>query len=137
MTKRSAGLTMAAMLYATGAQISAQTITEVKFAPGNYGTMVSGTISGDDYIDYQLGAKGEQKMFVELSLANSNGNGIVYFNILPPGSEGEAIYNSSINGNSTTVDLPDDGTYSIRVYQMGNDRDTGKTSGFNIDLSIQ
>ena len=99
--------------------------------------MVSGTIIGDEYIDYRLGAKAGQEMFVELTVTDSNGNGIVYFNILPPGSDGEAIYIGSVNGNTTTVDLPENGTYSIRVYQMGNDRDTGKTSGFNIDLSIQ
>ncbi len=29
------------------------------------------------------------------------------------------------------------GTYTIRVYLMGNDKDSGKTVGFNLDLSIQ
>lgn len=115
----------------------AQTKSEVKFAPGNYGTMVSGTITGGEYIDYQLGANAGQEMFVELTVTESNGNGTVYFNILPPGSDGVAIYNSSMNGNSTTVELPSKGTYAIRVYHMGNDEDAGKTSGFNIDLSIQ
>jgi len=115
----------------------AQMTSEVKFQPGNYGTMVSGTIIGDEYIDYTLGAGAGQQMFVDLAVVDSNGSGTVYFNILPPGSTGEAIYNSSINGNTATVKLPKKGTYTIRVYQMGNDADTGKTSGFNIDLSIQ
>ena len=116
---------------------TAQTTAEVKFAPGNFGTMVSGTIIGDEYIDYQLGAQAGQEMFVDLTVTDSNGSGTVYFNILPPGSDGVAIYNSSMEGNTTTVDLPESGTYAIRVYHMGNDEDTGKTSGFNIDLSIQ
>lgn len=115
----------------------AQTKSEVKFAPGNFGTMVSGTITGQEYTDYLLGARAGQEMFVELTVTASNGNGSVFFNILPPGSDGVAIYNSSMDGNSTTVDLPRNGTYAIRVYHMGNDEDTGKTSGFNIDLSIQ
>ncbi len=115
----------------------AQTKSEVQFAPGNFGTMVNGAVIGDEYIDYMLGAKAGQEMFVELTVDDSNGNGTVYFNILPPGSMGEAIYNGSINGNSTTVELPADGQYAIRVYQMGNDADTGKTSGFHIDISIQ
>jgi hypothetical protein len=115
----------------------AQTTSAVKFAAGNFGTMVSGTIIGDEYIDYTLGAKAGQKMFVELTVTDSNGSGTVYFNVLPPGSSGAAIYNSSINGNSTTVKLPKKGTYTIRVYQMGDDADSGKTSGFNVDLSIQ
>ena len=128
---------LALALAASATLLAAQTVSDVQFAPGNFGTMVSGTIIGDEYIDYRLGAKAGQEMFVELTVTDSNGNGIVYFNILPPGSDGEAIYNGSTLGNTTTVDLPEDGTYSIRVYQMGNDRDTGKTSGFNIDLSIQ
>lgn len=115
----------------------AQTVSDVHFTAGNYGTMVTGKIAGYDYIDYRLGAKAGQKMFVELSVEGSNGYGTVYFNILPPGSDGVAIYNSSIDGNTTTVTLPESGTYAIRVYQMGNDKDAGKSSRFHMDLSIQ
>ncbi|SNS70991.1 hypothetical protein [Tropicimonas sediminicola] len=116
---------------------TAQMTADVRFQSGNYGTMVSGTITGDEYFDYRLGASGGQQMFVDLSVAGTNGNGSVFFNILPPGSDGVAIYNSSMDGNSTTVELPSDGTYTIRVYLMGNDRDAGATVGYNVDLSIQ
>ena len=130
-----------ALVFACAAPLAGPTFAQmksvVKFEPGNYGTMVNGTIEGDDYVDYMLGAKAGQEMFVELTVDGTNGTGSVYFNILPPGSTGEAIYNSSINGNTTTVPLPSDGDYAIRVYQMGNDADTGKTSGFRVDLSIQ
>ena len=115
----------------------AQDRIPVQFAPGNFGTMVSGTIIGDEYVDYMLGARAGQEMFVELSVIDSNGSGTIYFNILPPGSTGEAIYIGANEGNSTTVALPANGDYAIRVYHMGNDRDTGKTTGFTIDLSIQ
>ncbi|MEM8729972.1 MAG: hypothetical protein AAGF79_08640 [Pseudomonadota bacterium] len=126
---------LCAMLLAGGAQ--AQMVADVKFDTGNYGTMVNGTITGDEYFDYRLGASQGQKMFAELSVSATNGNGIAYFNILPPGSDGMAIYNGSMDGNSTTIDLPESGDYTIRVYLMGNDRDTGKTVGYNLDLSIQ
>lgn len=116
---------------------AAQTVSDVTFAPGDFGTMVEGTVVGDDFIDYRLGASAGQEMFIELDVTDTNGSGTVYFNVLPPGSEGVAIYNSSMSGNTVTVDLPESGTYAIRVYQMGNDRDAGKTSGFRIDLSIQ
>lgn len=119
------------------APLLAQTVSDVHFSAGNYGTTVNGTVVGNEYIDYRLGANAGQKMFVELAVDGTNGSGTVYFNILPPGSTGEAIYNSSMSGNSTTVDLPSSGSYTIRVYQMGNDKDAGKTSGFHIDLSIQ
>ena len=127
---------LAASFLLAGPAVSQMT-ADVKFASGNYGTMVSGTITGDEYFDYTLGAKGGQQMFVELTVAGTNGSGTVYFNILPPGSDGVAIYNSSINGNSATIDLPHSGDYKIRVYLMGNDRDAGKTVGYNVDLSIQ
>lgn len=115
----------------------AQQVADVQFEQGNFGTMVSGTVIGDEYFDYRLGAKGGQQIFAELTVADTNGNGTAYFNILPPGSDGEAIFVGSINGNTATVDLAADGTYTIRVYLMGNDRDTGKTVGYNLDLSIQ
>lgn len=115
----------------------AQTVSDVHFEAGNYGAMVSGTVIGREYIDYRLGAKKGQKLFAELTVSGTNGSGTVYFNILPPGSDDVAIYNSSVEGNSATVTLTASGTWTIRVYQMGNDKDAGKTSGFNLDLSIQ
>ncbi len=116
---------------------SAQMKADVKFESGNFGTMVNGTVTGDEYFDYSLGAKAGQEMFADLKVSDTNGNGVVYFNILPPGSDGVAIYNGSIDGNTARIDLPEDGDYTIRVYLMGNDRDTGKTVGYNLDLSIQ
>ncbi|WP_254445779.1 hypothetical protein [Ruegeria arenilitoris] len=116
---------------------TAQRAADVKFQHGNFGTMVNGTITGDEYFDYMLGAKAGQEMFADLKVSDTNGNGVIYFNILPPGSDGAAIYNGSIDGNTARIDLPEDGDYTIRVYLMGNDRDTGKTVGYNLDLSIQ
>lgn len=133
-------LQMFALAAAALAPISsghAQLSSDVKFQKGNYGTHLSGTISGREYVDYKLSAKRNQKIFVELTTAGTNGRGTVYFNILPPGETSVAIYNSSINGNTTTTMLPRTGVYIIRVYLMGNDRTAGKTVGYEIDLSIQ
>ena len=116
---------------------SAQMAADVQFERGNYGTMLSGTIVGQEFFDYRLGAKAGQELFAELTVTGTNGNGTAYFNILPPGSDGVAIYNGSTDGNSATVPLPEDGTYTIRVYLMGNDADTGKTVGYDLDVSIQ
>ena len=56
---------------------------------------------------------------------------------MPPGSAGEAIYNGSMDGLDVTgIVLPADGDYTIRVYQMGNDEDTGKTTAFTISVAI-
>ncbi|WP_299662177.1 hypothetical protein [uncultured Ruegeria sp.] len=125
------------LLLVHGASVSAQMTADVKFQPGNFGTMVNGTITGDEYFDYKLGAKAGQEMFADLNVGDTNGYGVIYFNILPPDSDGVAIYNGSIDGNTARIELPNDGDYIIRVYLMGNDRDTGKTVGYNLDLSIQ
>ncbi len=128
---------IALMLTGIASSVSAQMSADVKFQPGNFGTTVSGTITGDEYFDYRLGANGGQEMFAELEVNDTNGNGVIYFNILPPGSDGTALYIGSINGNTAKIELPENGTYTIRVYLMGNDRDTGRTVGYNLDLSIQ
>lgn len=140
MTNLSGRLALSvATLLALGslAPASAQAVSDVRFEPGNYGTMVNGTVRGNEYIDHRLGAKAGQEMVAALSVDATDGDGTIYFNILPPGSSGEAIYNGSRDGNTARVRLPADGTYTIRVYLMGNDADTGKTVGYNIDLSIQ
>lgn len=119
--------------------LAAQMSQEVKFAPGNYGTTLSGEVRGHDYSDFKVGAGAGQEMFVELAVARGkgDGDGTIYFNILPPGSDGEAIYNGSQDGNTAQIDLEESGDYTVRVYLMGNDRDTDKTVGFNLDFSIQ
>jgi hypothetical protein len=133
-----ASLACLASLWMSATAALAQMAADVKFEPGNYGTMLSGSVTGDEYFDYRLGAKAGQKLFVELTVAGTNGDGTVYYNVLPPGSTGEAIFNGSMDdNNSETIELPATGVYTIRVYLMGNDNDAGKTVGYNVDVSIQ
>ncbi len=112
---------------------SAQSTSDVHFEAGNYGAMLSGKVTGHEYHDYKLGAKGGQTLFVEM-----NARGIAYVNVLPPGSNDVAIYVGSMDDdNAEQVKLPDDGTYTLRVYLMGNDRDAGHTVSYDLDVSIQ
>lgn len=121
----------------SGAAPASEAAAEVKFPAGSYGTMLEGAIRGDEYFDYSLRASAGQTLYLDLRVDGTNGNGTIYFNVLPPGSTGEAIYNSSMDGNSgVQVSLPDSGAYVIRLYLMGNDRDTGKTVGYDLDVSI-
>ena len=123
----------ALILSGLGSQALAQAKTTVKFARGNDNTAVQGKVTGDGYHDYILGAKAGQNMGVSLIADSSS----VYFNILPPGSNGEAIYNSSVNGNDATgVRLPKSGNYTVRVYLMGAAADGGKTVPFTLSMSI-
>ena len=96
-------VSIALVLTGIASSVSAQMSADVKFQPGNYGTTVSGTITGDEYFDYRLGANAGQEMFAELEVSDTNGNGVIYFNILPPGSDGTALYIGSINGNTAAT----------------------------------
>ena len=130
-------IAIATVLVACAGPAAAQRSADVQFKAGNFGTMLSGTITGDEYFDYKLRANAGQEMSVSLSVTGTNGSGSAFFNILPPGSDNVAIYNSSNGDQTTTVKLPESGEYKIRVYLMGNDSDAGKTVGYNIDVSIQ
>jgi hypothetical protein len=110
----------------------AQAKTRIKFEAGNDNAGVDGVVKGHEYRDYLLGARAGQKMSVALT---TSGN--AFFNILPPGSNDVAIYNSSLDGN-TAVDvvLPADGDYTIRVYLMDNDKDAGKSVSYTVSTTI-
>lgn len=100
--------------------------------------MVSGTITGSEYIHDKLNARQGQQVVAEIAVSGTHGQGSVYFTILPPGSTGEAMYICPMNSDtSALVTLPANGTYAIRVYLMGNNKDAGMTVDFNLDLSIQ
>jgi hypothetical protein len=110
----------------------AQQKSTIRFSAGNDNAAVSGTIKGNAYRDYMIGAKANQRMSVSLITKGS-----AFFNILPPGSKDVAIYNSSVNGNDAIgVRLPSSGKYTIRVYLMGNAKDAGKTVGYMVSTSI-
>ena len=99
--------------------------SHVQFQRGSDTATLSGTITGAEYADYKLRANAGQKMSVALT-------------ILPPGSSGEAIFNGSTSPERYgQVTLPKNGDYTIRVYLMGNDRDTDKTVGYTVSVTIR
>lgn len=131
-------LSLSAALLLQGLPAAAQATSDVKFDRGTSGATLNGTIVGNEYVDYKLGAKGGQLMIASIEVDGTNGDGTIYFNILPPGSSGEAIWNGSMESDGIAeVTLPKDGTYTIRTYLMGNDADTGKTVGYKLHVAIQ
>ncbi|QQS10996.1 MAG: hypothetical protein IPK81_15415 [Rhodospirillales bacterium] len=115
---------------ATQAQIKEE---RVHFAPGASSARVNGTLHGDLTIDYRLGAKAGQTMVVEFKPANP----MAYFNVLPPGSAGEAIFIGSSAGNRFEGKLPADGDYTLRVYLIRAAARRGETSAYTLDVSIR
>jgi hypothetical protein len=99
--------------------VTAQQKLPVAFAKGTSSATMKGTIKGDEYRDYVVNARAGQTMTVTVT----NPDGRAYFNVLPPGSTGEAVFIGSSAGNSFKGLVPGTGANTVRVYQM---RATGR-----------
>lgn len=103
----------------------------VQFEEGKSAAVIKGSITGNQSVDYTLRAAAGQAMTVKLS-----GGASVNFNLLPPGSTGEALFIGSRDGNRSTTTLPANGEYTIRVYQMGHAKSSGQRSNFTLEVGI-
>jgi hypothetical protein len=124
-------LAAAAMVTAPmAAPALAQTVSQITFAKGTSGATVKGTLKGDAYRDYKLRVGKGQKLSVSISKGQPN------FNILPPGSSGEAVFIGSSEGNDAT-NLPTvAGEYTIRVYLMGGATKSGKAYPYTLSVAV-
>jgi hypothetical protein len=110
----------------------AQEAVPIQFARGATGSTVSGSIKGDQYIDYRLVVRAGQR--IEVSLQPNRGS--PYFNLLEPGSTDVAVYNSSMNGQRYNGTTNQSGTYTIRVYQLRATARRGETASYRMTVSI-
>jgi hypothetical protein len=126
--------TVLGALLMAGAPVLADGIktVPVHFKKGTSEAALKGQIVGDATIDYTLGAKAGQQMSVTMQ-AN---NGAAYFNVLPPGSNDEAIFVGSTSGNEFSGELPEDGEYKVRVYLMRSAARRNEKADFTLDVSI-
>jgi hypothetical protein len=104
----------------------------IQFAKGSSGASVSGRITGDETVDYTLRAKAGQKLHVHLKADSS----MAYFNVLPPGSSGEAIFIGSTLGDTFEGTLEKDGEYTVRVYQMRAGARRGESAQYTLSTRI-
>lgn len=104
----------------------------IQFKKGTSAATVSGHLKGNDTIDYVLGAKSGQQMSVTLQTKST----AAYFNLLPPGSNDEAIFIGSTSGNEYSGRLPADGDYKVRVYLMRSAARRNERADFTLKVSI-
>lgn len=104
----------------------------VQFAKGHSSATLKGAIKGNQTIDYTLRAKAGQTMSVSLKTSN----GANYFNVLPPGSNDEALFVGSSDGNEWTGTLPADGEYKVRVYLMRSAARRNETANYTLKVGI-
>lgn len=115
----------------TGTALAQIITTNVSFPKGATSTVITGTIAGEQTRDYVVRAGAGQIMKVTL-----RGSPIVYFNVLAPGSNDEAIFTGSSEGNSFSGTLSASGPYKIRVYQMRASARRGERGAFRLALSV-
>ena len=104
----------------------------VRFAKGQSSATIEGTVKGYQTIDYTLRARAGQNMNVTLKTSN----GANYFNVLPPGSNDEAIFVGSSDGNDWAGVLPADGDYKIRVYLMRSAARRNEVASYTLTVGI-
>lgn len=105
----------------------------VRFSKGASATTIQGALKGRQTIDYALRAKAGQTMKIELKTSND----ALYFNVLPPGSNDVALYNSSVGGNDWSGALPQDGEYKVRVYLMRSAGRRGESAPFTLTIGLK
>lgn len=130
---RTVGLALCACASLATTAAMAQDIRSerVAFAPGSSSTVITGTIVGDEIVDYLMTARGGQRAVIEMTSDNASAN----FNLQPSGSP-EAIHNGSIYGNRFDGVLPTSGDWTLRVYLMRNAARRGETATFEISAAI-
>ena len=103
----------------------------VHFAPGKSAATITGTIKGEQIVDYVLAASAGQQMNVTLKRSN----GSLYFNVLPPASE-QAIFDGSSSGSTWSGALIRDGEYSVRVYLMPNAARRDEKATYTLSIGV-
>lgn len=104
----------------------------IQFDPGAESATIEGMITGAEIVDYVVNAREGQAANISLGSQRPT----PYFNLLPPGSTGEAVFVGSRQGNQFEGVLDRSGDWTVRVYQMGNARDAGETHRYRLEVII-
>lgn len=135
ITRLLPGTVLAGLLLIACASHAADDIVTrpVRFAKGASAATIQGALKGRQTIDYVLRAKSGQAMKVELQTPHD----ALYFNVLPPGSNDVAIYNSSVGGNDWSGALTQDGEYKVRLYLMRSSGRRGESAPFTLTIGLK
>ena len=104
----------------------------VHFAPGSSSSTIKASVKGYQSVQYSLSVTAGQKMSVQLDSRNTS----LYFNVTAPGADA-ALYNSSIDGNGTSITIPSSGKYVIDVYLMRNAARRNETASYDLTLYVE
>jgi len=122
-------LTLAQILAGVAAADSGIRREKVQFAMGASSAAIKGQLKGDAMVDYVVRAAAGQTLSVQLQKTNAQN----YFNVMPPGSTGSAMFVGDSGENYSGV-LPADGDYVVRVYLMRPAARRGESSSYTLTV---
>jgi len=125
------GVVCALALVGTAAADSAPRQEKVQFAQGASSVVIRGQLKGDSDVDYVVRAAAGQTLGVKLQETNPQN----YFNVLPPGSKGSAMFVGD-TGEDYSGMLPTDGDYVVRVYLMRPAARRGESSDYTVTIGV-
>jgi hypothetical protein len=102
---------------------------QVQFAKGASSAVIKGQLKGDAMVDYVVRAAAGQTLSVTLQKTNAQN----YFNVMPPGSTGSAMFVGDTGEDYSGV-LPADGDYVVRVYLMRPAARRGESSNYTVTI---
>jgi hypothetical protein len=134
MPIRPAARVLAALLFGVVGVGEAQDIPAkpLVFEAGDKLALAEGRLVGDNTVDYVFTARGGENVTAILEAGS-----IGYFNVLPPGSSGEAIFIGSSEGNRFSGTLAAPGEYRFRVYQMRATARRGKATPYKLSVEVE
>jgi hypothetical protein len=103
----------------------------VQFARGTSSADIKGQIKGDATVDYVVRAAAGQTLSVKLQETNPQN----YFNVMPPASQGSAMFVGD-TGEDYSGTLPADGDYVVRVYLMRPAARRGESSNYTLTVGV-
>lgn len=104
---------------------------KVQFAKGASAAVIRGQLKGDAMVDYVVRAAAGQTLSVKLQETNPQN----YFNVMPPGSTGSAMFVGDTGEDYSSV-LPADGDYVVRVYLMRPAARRGESSDYTLTVGV-
>jgi hypothetical protein len=107
-------------------------VERVEFAKGATSTVIEGSITGSQSVDYVVGAAAGQQM--NASLATKHG--ATYFNVLEPGETVVAIFNGSVSDNQFEGTLAKSGDYRLRVYMMRSAARRNEVAKYRLEIIV-
>ena len=132
MMMKTSTILLAIALASTALPAAAQQSSNVAFARGTSSAQIPGTIRGREYRDYIVRAAAGQRIRINLAARSAS----PYFNLMPPGSSGEAVHIGSSAGNSYEGVLDRGGQWTIRVYQMRSAERRGTVAAYRLSLAV-